>query len=84
MDTSKVRRILYEVNGELVPSSVALALNASLEKIFVEYQSGLRLWVNAGNELWQVEGKKLPQFGFVSRVAAEPLTRRLPRARMLS
>ena len=64
--SSKVRRILYEVNGEMVPSSVALALNASLDRVYIEYESGLRLWVNGRREIWHVEGRSLPQFGFLA------------------
>ncbi|RKY04135.1 hypothetical protein DRP77_04660 [Candidatus Poribacteria bacterium] len=63
---AKARRILYEVDGQLVPSSVALALGAPLERIFVEYDSGLRLWVNGSEGIWEVEGRKLPQFGFLA------------------
>ncbi|MCD6508424.1 hypothetical protein J7M22_17630 [Candidatus Poribacteria bacterium] len=64
--SSKVKRILYEVNGEMVPSSVALALNAPLDRVYIEYKSGLRLWVNGRKEVWCVEGRLLPQFGFLA------------------
>ncbi|MHA1573174.1 MAG: DUF5696 domain-containing protein, partial [Alphaproteobacteria bacterium] len=63
---SKVRRILYEVDGKFVTSSIALALNAPLERAFVEYESGLRVWANSGEGVWEVRGKHLPQFGFLA------------------
>jgi hypothetical protein len=63
---SRVRRILYEVDGDLVPSSAALALNAPLDRVYVEYESNLRLWVNGREEIWRVEEGELPQFGFLA------------------
>ncbi|HIE09416.1 MAG TPA: hypothetical protein EYP65_06150, partial [Armatimonadetes bacterium] len=63
---AKARRILYWVEGDLVPSSIALALKAPLNRVFVEYDSGLRLWVNGAEEPWEVEGKVLPQYGFLA------------------
>jgi alpha-L-fucosidase len=64
--TSKVRRILHEVDGELVPSSIALALDLPFDRVFIEYESGLRIWVNAGDKAWEVEGRRLPKFGFLA------------------
>ncbi len=63
---AKARRILYWVGGDLVPSSRALALDAPLNRVYVEYDSGLRLWVNGAEEPWRVEGKVLPQYGFLA------------------
>lgn len=74
---SKVRRILYKVAEEkLIPSSIAIAMDMPIEGVFVEYESGLRVWVNAGNRAaknenwWKVFGngekKRLPQFGFLA------------------
>ncbi|MCS7253446.1 MAG: hypothetical protein RMK18_07100 [Armatimonadota bacterium] len=66
---SKVRRILYGIGKDkkLVPSSIAIAMNEPIESVFVEYESGLRIWANSG-ELWGVDfnarKRLLPQFGF--------------------
>lgn len=71
---SKVRRILYGVSDfaeRLVPSSVAIAMDAMDGRVFVEYESGLKVWVNGRyreSKPWEVsEGgrkKRLPSFGF--------------------
>jgi len=71
---SKVLRILYgvaDLTGRLVPSSVAIAMDRLDGRVFVEYKSGLKVWVNGryqGSNLWEVsEGgrkKRLPPFGF--------------------
>jgi len=63
---ARARKILYWAGGELLPSSVALALDLPLNRVFVEYDSGLRLWVNGSEEPWAVEGRVLPQYGFLA------------------
>lgn len=63
---SKPVEILYEVDGRLVTASVALAVgDTSRQRI--RYASGLVLWVNWRSEPWQVEGRVLPQWGFLAR-----------------
>jgi hypothetical protein len=62
--------VRYEVDGQWVTASAALvAGNTSRQRI--RYASGLTLWVNWRTESWQVEGRHLPQWGFL---AIGPLT----------
>ena len=57
--------IRYEVEGRFVTASVALvAGDTSRQRI--RYDSGLQLWVNWRDEPWQVEGRVLPQWGFLA------------------
>lgn len=63
--TAKPAEILYEVEGQLVTASVAVAMgDTSRQRI--RYDSGLTLWVNWRAEPWQVEGRVLPQWGFLA------------------
>jgi hypothetical protein len=63
--TAKPVEILYEAAGELVTASVALvAGDTSRQRI--RYDSGLTLWVNWRPEPWPVEGRVLPQWGFLA------------------
>lgn len=62
---SKPVQIQYEVGGRMVTASVALvAGDTSRQRI--RYQSGLTLWINWRPEPWQVEGRALPQWGFLA------------------
>ncbi|MHB8861247.1 MAG: glycoside hydrolase family protein [Pirellulaceae bacterium] len=63
--TANVTEILYEVDGQLVTASVALAI-ADTSRQRIRYDSGLTLWVNWRPEPWQVEGRVLPQWGFLA------------------
>ena len=63
--TAKVTEILYEVDGQLVTASVALAVSDTSRQR-IRYDSGLTLWVNWRPEPWQVEGHVLPQWGFLA------------------
>ncbi|MGA2499176.1 MAG: hypothetical protein ABSH20_15665, partial [Tepidisphaeraceae bacterium] len=63
--TSRPTSIRYEANGRLVSASAALAAGNTLRQR-IQYQSGLNLWVNWGTEPWQVEGRVLPQWGFLA------------------
>jgi hypothetical protein len=63
--TAKATRIDYEVAGQFVTASVALAVNAR-DRQRITYDSGLRVWVNWGEEPWEVEGRTLPQWGFLA------------------
>ncbi len=57
--------IRYEIDNQFVTSSVALvAGDTSRQRI--RYDSGLQLWVNWRAEPWQVEGRVLPQWGFLA------------------
>ena len=63
--TARPVEIRYEVDGQFVTASAALvAGDTSRQRI--RYDSGLRLWVNWRAEPWQVEGRVLPQWGFVA------------------
>jgi hypothetical protein len=63
--TANVTDIRYEVEGQFVDVSIALAIgDTSRQRI--RYDSGLTLWVNWRPEPWQVEGRTLPQWGFLA------------------
>jgi hypothetical protein len=62
---SRPTSIRYEVEGQLVSASAALAAGDTLRHR-IQYQSGLNLWVNWGTQPWQVEGRVLPQWGFLA------------------
>ena len=62
---AKATEIRYEVDGQMVSASVALAVgDTSRQRI--RYDSGLTLWVNWRPEPWHVEGRVLPQWGFLA------------------
>ena len=63
--TAKPVEIRYEVQGQMVTASVALAAGDTSRQR-VRYQSGLTVWVNWRNEPWVVEGRTLPQWGFLA------------------
>jgi hypothetical protein len=63
--TAKPVEILYEMDGRLVSASVALAVGDTSRQR-VRYDSGLTLWVNWRAEPWAIEGRTLPQWGFLA------------------
>jgi hypothetical protein len=63
--TAKPVEIRYEVGGRLVDAGIATAAGDTTRQ-FVRYDSGLRLWINWRAEPWQVEGRSLPQWGFLA------------------
>lgn len=63
--TAKPTEIRYEVDGQFVPASVALVLGETWRQR-IRYDSGLTLWVNWRPEPWEVEGRVLPQWGFLA------------------
>lgn len=62
---SRPTRISYEVDGQLVSGSAALAANDRMRQK-IEYETGLTLWVNWAEGPWQIEGRTLPQWGFLA------------------
>ena len=63
--TAKVTEIAYQIDGQWVAAGTALALgDTSRQRI--RYDSGLTLWVNWRAEPWRVEGRTLPQWGFLA------------------
>ncbi len=62
---SRPTDILYEVDGQLVTASAALALGETTRQR-IRYDSGLTLWVNWRPESWQAAGRTLPQWGFLA------------------
>ncbi len=63
--TARPAEIRYEIDGQLVTASAALVVgDTSRQRVC--YESGLRLWVNWRAEPWQVEGRVLPQWGFLA------------------
>jgi hypothetical protein len=62
---AKPTEIRYEVKGQMVTASAALvAGDTSRQRI--RYDSGLTVWVNWRSEPWSVEGRVLPQWGFLA------------------
>ncbi|MEI7729042.1 MAG: DUF5696 domain-containing protein [Verrucomicrobiota bacterium] len=57
--------IRYEVNGEMVSASAALPAGATWRQR-IRYLNGLTVWVNWQSERWSVEGRILPQWGFLA------------------
>jgi len=55
--------ILYEVEGQLVPASIAVALGDTTRQC-IKYDSGLTLWINWRPQPWRVGNMLLPQWGF--------------------
>jgi hypothetical protein len=62
---AKPVEVLYEVRAQLVTASVALALGETTRQR-IRYDSGLTLWVNWSEKPWAVEGRVLPQWGFLA------------------
>jgi hypothetical protein len=67
--------IRYEIDGQFVTASAAVAAGETRRQR-IRYDSGLTLWVNWRPEVWEVEGHRLPQWGFLAlgpetRVATE-------------
>ncbi|MCL4216231.1 MAG: hypothetical protein KJ052_04395, partial [Candidatus Hydrogenedentes bacterium] len=65
MNTAKAAGIRYEVDGQLAPLNVAIAADQRLRQ-HIEYDSGLRIWVNWDGQAWEVEGRTLPQWGVLA------------------
>lgn len=63
--TGKPTEISYEVDGQFVSASAALALGERLRQR-IKFDSGLTLWVNWAEAPWEVEGRRLPQWGFLA------------------
>jgi Family of unknown function (DUF5696) len=63
--TAKPTEITYEVDGRFVSASVALAAGERGRQR-IRYDSGLTVWVNWNREPWEVEGRLLPQWGFLA------------------
>lgn len=57
--------ISYEVEGQMVPASVALAVGDTWRQR-ITYSKGLRTWANWSPEPWIVEGHELPQWGLLA------------------
>ncbi len=63
-----VDRIEYEVDGELLPTSRALASDAMRRnRVHVVYENGFQVWANGEDEEWRVGEDVLPRWGFMAR-----------------
>lgn len=62
---AKPTEICYEVDGQFVSASVALVLGQTTRQR-IRYDSGLTVWINWRSEPWEVEGRILPQWGFLA------------------
>ena len=63
--SSRPVEISYELDGKFVTAGVALVAGDTARQR-IQYESGLRLWVNWREEPWIVEGRELPQWGFLA------------------
>lgn len=63
--TAGVTDIGYEIQGQYVSASAALVLGQRTHQR-IKYDNGLTLWVNWDSEPWTVEGRVLPQWGFLA------------------
>lgn len=63
--TAKPVEIGYEVDGQMVTASAAMVAGETTRQR-IRYDSGLALWVNWREEPWKVEGRLLPQWGFLA------------------
>lgn len=63
--TAKPTEISYEVDGQFVSGSVALVLGERARQR-IKYDNGLTLWVNWKPKPWTVDGRVLPQWGFLA------------------
>jgi len=63
--TAKPTEIMYDVDGQFVTASVALVLGERWRQR-IKYDSGLTLYVNWAKEPWKIEGRELPQWGFLA------------------
>lgn len=66
-----VKRIAYESAGKLLDTSQALITDGYKNgRLHVEYDSGLKVWVNGGQDLWTVSAAKrrwtLPKWGHLA------------------
>jgi len=66
--TSLPRRILYEVAGKWVSTSGAVLLG-KMDRLFLEYTNGLKLYLNRDKEDWRMRGFLLPRYGFLAQGA---------------
>ena len=62
---STVKRIDYQIDGQYVSSSAALAFDRR-ERQRIAYESGLRLWLNWDESPWTVKGHEIPRYGFLA------------------
>ncbi|MBI3922168.1 MAG: hypothetical protein HY318_12175 [Armatimonadetes bacterium] len=62
---AKPTDISYEVDGRFVSGSAALVMG-DRGRQRIKYDSGLTLWVNWKKEPWTVQGRLLPQWGFLA------------------
>jgi hypothetical protein len=62
---ARVTGIGYEIDGRFVSASAALVAG-DLRRQRISYDSGLTLWVNWDARPWTVEGRVLPQWGYLT------------------
>lgn len=62
--TARPRKILYDVGGTMLPASQALATEPISNRVYVEYDSGLKLWCNGSEREWRIPAGVLCDYGF--------------------
>ena len=43
-------------------------IDSDIHKQFIKWDNGAEIWVNRGNDDWQMEGRTLPQYGLYTRI----------------
>lgn len=64
--TARPVAIDYEVAGEFVTASIATVVGDTTRQR-VRYDNDLTVWVNWRADPWRIEGRTLPQWGFLAR-----------------
>ncbi|MDR3707062.1 MAG: DUF5696 domain-containing protein [Capsulimonadaceae bacterium] len=68
--TAKVRSIAYEVNGEMLDTSGAIAAEGVFDRVRIAYDNGLTIWANTRETPWTVtvgnSSYVLPMFGWLA------------------
>jgi hypothetical protein len=62
--TARPTAILYDVGGSLLPASAAQAAGPLSNRVYVEYDSGLKLWCNGSTNDWPLPSGPLCDYGF--------------------
>lgn len=64
---SQPKEIAYEAAGDFLNLTEALRKDVPLDRVYIEYDNGLEIYVNRREEDWQLENVVLPQAGFFAQ-----------------
>jgi len=62
--TARAVKVRYDVDGQLLPASQALSSGPLSNRVYVEYDSGLKLWCNGSDRDWALPQGALCDYGF--------------------